>query len=197
MNALGELGSRHPLDIQRFEINCLVIADEICRYFMSEIGPLAGDPLMRSGKSFPRLCSIFRTFDFSAEASTQFPDLSFTLTKEFRGRLSISRVGHDHTFQPKIDSRTIRNEDLCRFLKRAFCVDRDEPPSTMISSKCRPFDRSLDPSALDHLHVAEFGNEDFSIFDLDISGNSKRLNRVMFFLNFGNPDRFLKYLSKA
>src|SRR5215813_7417678 len=108
------------------------MTDEVCRYFMSEVGPLIGDALMRSGKSFSRLCSILRSSHFSAQASAQFFDLPFTLTKEFRSRFLIPRVRDDDIFQPKINSSAIGNENLCGFLYETFSVDRDGPLSTMI-----------------------------------------------------------------
>src|SRR5262245_2244466 len=146
---------------------------------MSEIGPLILDPFMRFPEFSSGFGSIFRTFDFSAQTSTQSFDLPFTLTEKFRSRLFVSRVRYDHIFQSKINSGAVRNENLCGFFSDTFSIDRNGPLSTMISPKSCPFDRSLDLSTLDHLHVAEFGNQHFSIFDLDILGNSKRLNRLV------------------
>src|SRR5262249_33882430 len=156
------------------------------------IGPPVLDPFMCLADFSSGFGSIFRTFDFSAQTSTQSFDLPFTLTEKFRSRFSVSRVGDDHIFQSKINSGAVRNENLCGFFSDTFGIDRDEPLSTMISPKSCPFDRSLDLSTLNHLHVAKFGNEHFSIFDLDILGNSKRLNRVMFLFEFWKSGSLFK-----
>src|SRR5262249_7771677 len=84
VNALGELGFRHPPHIQRFENKCFVITNQIRRYFMSEIISLMGNALMGSGKSFSRFCSILRASYFSTQTPIQFSDLSLTSTKELQ-----------------------------------------------------------------------------------------------------------------
>jgi len=192
MNAFGELGFRHPFDIQRFENECFVITDEIDGYFMSEIVPLIGNALMRSGKSFPRFRPILRSFDSSTQASAQSSDLPFTTAKEFRSRLSVPGAGDDHIFQPEVNSRTVGNENLRGFLEDAFCVDRNEPLPQMISSKSSSFDRSFDLPTLNHLHISEFRNEHSTAFDFDILGNSKRLDRVEFLFELRKSGALLK-----
>jgi hypothetical protein len=67
-----------------------VITDEIGGDFMSEIGPLILDPLVCFPEFSSGFSSIFRTFDFSAQTSTQSFDLVFTLTEKFRSRLFVS-----------------------------------------------------------------------------------------------------------
>jgi hypothetical protein len=155
MNALGELGFRHPLHIQRFENKCFVITNKICGYFMSEIGSLVTDAQMRPREGFSRLGSIFRSSDFSAQPSTQFFDLPFTFAEELRSRFFLSRVRDDHVFQSQINSRAIGNENLCGFFNETFGTDRNEPLTEMIGSKSCTFDCSFDLSTLNHLHLPE------------------------------------------
>src|SRR5215510_12545009 len=115
---------------------------------MSEVGSLVGDALVRSGQSFSRLCPILRSSHFSAQCSIQPFDLPFSLAEKSRSRFFVSPAGDDHIFQAKINTGAVRNDNLCRFLNDAFCIDRNEPVSTRTGSKSCPFDRSLDRLAL-------------------------------------------------
>jgi hypothetical protein len=59
-----------------------------------------------------------------------------------------------------------------------------------------PFDRSLDVSALDHLHIPEFGNQHSRVFDFDILRNSKRLNPAVLLFELGKPGSFVEKSSE-